>query len=118
MTVKDPNDESMWESVVRKMLTDSKMRRELLASLLGQWGDTKNAAWGILAKEFRGFLDSTDIAAVITRVLTSVSFEIRTEVRFLPNDGAMIPRPVVKSEVKARSASDRPEPEEHDGGDL
>jgi hypothetical protein len=118
MTTKDPNDAGVWESVIRKMLTDSKMRRELLASLLSQWGDTKNAAWSVLGKEFRGFLESTDVALLIVRVLTSVSFEIRTEVKFVANEGALIPRPIVKSEVKAKPQSERPEPEAFDDGDI
>jgi hypothetical protein len=52
-----------------------------------------------VAGEVRDFLEATDLASEIKAALTSLSFEIRTEVRFIPNDAGT----GVKPDVRARS---------------
>jgi hypothetical protein len=44
-----------------------------------------------MAKEVRDVLEHTELADVLTNVLTRLSFEIRTEIRFVPNDAANKP---------------------------
>ena len=42
----------------------------------------------MVAKEIRDVLEQTKFADEITKVLTKLSFEIKTEIRFIPNDAA------------------------------
>jgi len=81
---------------VRKAVSDLRLRRELTNYFFHQIDETKNAALRVIAREVRDFLESTDLDGAIRNVLTSLAFEIRTEVRFLPTDDGSI-RPSVKS---------------------
>jgi len=90
------------DSAIRGVVDEAKIPRELLGYVFSQVDETKNVVVGAVAKEVRDFLDSTDLAAELQRALTSLSFEIKTEIRFIPNDaGEMKPR------VKARVAPTR-----------
>ncbi|NUN12485.1 MAG: hypothetical protein HUU55_02480 [Myxococcales bacterium] len=57
------------------------------------------------AKEFHDFLGRIDLNKEIQRALTSLSIELRTEIRFIPNDKAVI-KP--KIETKTRVTRTRP----------
>ncbi|MFW2390404.1 MAG: hypothetical protein ACN4G0_18860, partial [Polyangiales bacterium] len=48
------------------------------------------------------FLEATDIAGEFYRALTSLSFEVKTEIRFIPNDAGG-----VRPQVKARAVQKR-----------
>ena len=52
----------------------------------------------VVAHEIRDFLEATDISTELQKALTSLSFEIRTEIRFIPNDSGGV-KPVVTAEV-------------------
>jgi hypothetical protein len=60
----------------------------------------------VVAREVREFLDATDIADEFYRALTSLSFEIKTEIRFIPNDQGGV-RPDVRAKVSPRRDKDR-----------
>ena len=67
--------------------------------------------------EIRDFLAATDLSKELQKALTSLSFEIRTEIRFIPNEAGGV-RPEVKAKVdppkrKAR-ASEAPPADEPD----
>jgi hypothetical protein len=87
-----------------KQLADRKLPKEVLHYLYGQVDDTKNGLYRAVAKEIRDVLEHTQFADEITKVLTKLSFEIRTEIRFVPNDAGRPPR-----------ESHRPPPSEEDG---
>jgi len=55
----------------------------------------------VVAREVRDFLESTDIADEFYRALTSLSFEIKTEIRFIPNDTGGV-RPDVRAKVSPK----------------
>jgi hypothetical protein len=42
-----------------------------------------------VAKELRGFLESVNVSGELQKLLTSLSFEVKTEIRFIPNDEAV-----------------------------
>lgn len=112
-------------SAVGKALTEAKLPREIAGAVLGQLDETKNDVVRIIAREVRDFLDATDLAGEIKAALTSLSFEVRTEVRFIPNDAGTGVRPHVRARggVKRTSSSNRRrrvrerEPEEGDDDD-
>ncbi len=70
--------------------------RELAGYVFQQIDETKNIMVRVVAKEVRDFLDATDLADVLQRALTSLSFEVRMQVRFVPNDAGGV-RPSVKA---------------------
>jgi hypothetical protein len=85
--------------------------------LFSQVDDTKSAVVRGVAREFREFLEATDLAAEMQKALTSLSFEIKTEVRFIPNDAGGV-KPDVKARVipkRKKRESDAPDEETGDG---
>lgn len=85
--------------------------RELASYLFSQVDDTKNALVRVVAREVRDFLDATDLADELQRALTALSFEVRTEIRFVPNEAGGV-RPSVKTKGKPRrKESERPRSE-------
>ncbi len=70
---------------------------------------TKREAVEIVGREMQQFLASLNLSDEIRKVLTSVSFQINTEVRFVPNEDGTL-----RSEVKARAM---PKRTERDGRD-
>lgn len=98
---------------VRRVVGDLKLPREALGSILSQLDETKTGLYRVVAKEVRDILEQTSFADEIVRALTSLSFEIRTEVRFIPNDARTRPTPEVRSKVQVRrnGAAPPPEPE-------
>ena len=66
----------------------------------------------IVAREVRDFLEATDLAGELKAALTSLSFEIRTEVRFIPNDAGTGVKPDVRARSRVkRSTAERPRDE-------
>ncbi|HYH42763.1 MAG TPA: hypothetical protein VD867_12350 [Burkholderiales bacterium] len=87
---------------VRRVVGDLKLPREALGSILSQLDETKSGLYRVVAKEVRDILQQTSFADEIVRALTALSFEIRTEVRFIPNDARTRPTPEVRSKVQVR----------------
>jgi hypothetical protein len=94
--VKLPRDVA---NAVGRALTEAKLPRDIASAVFNQFDETKNDVLRIVAGEVRDFLEATDLASEIKAALTSLSFEIRTEVRFIPNDAGT----GVKADVRARS---------------
>jgi hypothetical protein len=89
---------------IRSYINDSKLPKEIVNALFAQLDDTKNGLFRVVAKEIRGFLEAVDFQRELQKLLTTVSFEIKTEIRFIPNDSQpeRIGRPVVKSDMKVK----------------
>jgi len=102
--VKMPRDVA---SAVGKALQEAKLPREIAGAVFSQIDETKNDVLRIVAKEVRDFLDATDLASEIKSALTSLSFEVRTEIRFIPNDAGSGVKPDVKSRTRVKRAEPR-----------
>jgi len=63
--------------------------------------DTKNGMMRVVGREVRDFLQATDLSKELQKALTSLSFEIKTEIRFIPNDAGT----GVKADIKAGSTT-------------
>ncbi len=104
---------------VRRVVGELRLPREALASVLSQIDETKTGIYRVVAKEVRDFLEQTSFAEELTRALTALSFEIKTEVRFVPNDARSRATPDVRSKVsvKRRSSAppEEPAPEQNEG---
>lgn len=97
---------------LRHYLNDLKMPKEVASFVFAQADETKTGLYRVVAKEMRDFLEHTNLADEITRALTTLSFEIKTEIRFIPNDSKVEgadptkkPKPEVKSTVRVRDSA-------------
>ncbi|HAN30656.1 MAG TPA: hypothetical protein DCQ06_03570 [Myxococcales bacterium] len=87
-----------------KAMVNAVVPRELIASTLEQVDGARNEAVAIVGREMRNFLEHLDVGEELTKILTSVSFEVRLEVRFIPNEDGSL-----KASVRSSS---RPKPSE------
>lgn len=97
---------------IRNVVSKTELPREVAGYVFSQVDDTKNAVVRVVAREVRDFLEAADLAKEIQKVLTTLSFEIRTEIRFVPNDAGGL-TPDVKAKVGPRMgapAVERPRP--------
>lgn len=58
------------------------------------------------ANEFHEFLGRIDLNKEIQRALTSLSIELRTEIRFIPNDKAVV-KPKIETQTRVTRTSSR-----------
>lgn len=114
---------------LRNLVGDLKLPKEALHYIYSQVDDTKKGLYRVVAKEIRDVLEHTEFSDEIADVLTKLSFEVNTQIRFVPNPQAAkdeddedspsdshdegsapgIPRPRVVSKVvmKARDKLER-----------
>ncbi|RVU48667.1 hypothetical protein EA187_04340 [Lujinxingia sediminis] len=88
------------EDGIRSVVTDKRLPREAASFIATQVDATKREALRIVSKEVRLFLENVDLGGELTKILTSVSFEVRTQVRFVPNDAAV--KPSVRNKVSVK----------------
>jgi hypothetical protein len=94
------------EGQVRKILSDVPIPKEVGDRVTGKLDEFKGEMFRIVKQEVHEFLEKVDVGAELQRVLTSLSFEIVTEIRFIPNEKGGPPgvRPDVKSGVRVKKA--------------
>jgi len=72
---------------LKQFVNDLKVPKEIAHLLFQQIDDTKNGVFRVVAKEMRDFLEHTNFAGELQKLLTTVQFEVNTTIRFTPNDG-------------------------------
>ena len=77
------------EEGIRKMASEFQLPKDVANYLIQQAASSKDELFRIVAKELRGFLESVNVSGELQKLLTSLSFEIKTEIRFIPNDEAV-----------------------------
>jgi hypothetical protein len=94
---------------VRHLVSELKLPKETLGAVFGTLDETKNGLYRVVAREVRDFLEHSNLAEDLIRGLTALSFEIKTEVRFIPNDARPgRPSPDVRSKVSVKRSSSPP----------
>lgn len=73
---------------LRKHLGELKLPKEAASYVYEQIDDTKKGVYRVVAKEIRDVLEHMSLADEIASVLTKLSFEINTQIRFVPNQAA------------------------------
>jgi hypothetical protein len=73
------------EESIRKLTKEMPMPKEVAGYLVNTASSTKDELFRIVAREVREFLSSVNISEEIAKMLTTLSFEIKTEIRFIPN---------------------------------
>ena len=101
---------------LKEFVGGMKMPRDAAHYLLAQVEETKNGLFRVVAKEVREFLEHTNIAGEMQKMLTTVQFEISTTIRFKPNDasaasgdGSRLPKPEVKADVQVKRTGRGPD---------
>jgi hypothetical protein len=84
--------------------------KEVFQSVTEQLDKSKSDAVRLISAEFRQFLEKIDIPRELQRLLTSLSIEVKTEIRFVPNDKAVV-KPEVKTRAKVKTAGSEGPPE-------
>jgi hypothetical protein len=102
---------------MRKAARDLKLPKEALSAILSQLDETKSGLYRVVAREVREVLERTNFADELTRALTAVSFEIRTSVRFVPNEAGDRASPEVRSKVSVKKSTPPPAPEDEGQGE-
>jgi len=100
---------------LRQFVGDLKLSKEALHYLYSQIDETKSGLYRVVAKEIRDVLEQTNLADEIAKVLTKLSFEIKTEIRFVPNDAA-VRKDKDKDRDKDKDKEDTSEPEPRSSG--
>ena len=68
----------------------------------------KDKVWEVVARETREFLSNLNLTEEIAKILTTLSFEIKTEVRFIPNSERLFgSEPDVKASVRLKRADEK-----------
>jgi len=94
---------------LRAALGDLKLPKEIAGYVASQLDDTKNAILKVVAHELRQFLETSHFGDELARILTTLSFEISTTVRFVPNAEGRIPRPKISSQTRMRRRKSDPQ---------
>jgi hypothetical protein len=89
-----------------------RIARENLPDVVGYaanaTSDAKDKVWEIIALQTREFLSNLNLTEEIAKILTTLSLEIKTEVRFIPNSERLIgSEPDVKASVRLKRNSDK-----------
>ena len=98
------------EEGVRKLATEFSLPKDVARYLIQQAGSARDELFRIVATELRNFLESLNLNEELQRLLTSLSFEIKTEIRFIPNDQKLL-KPKVKNKVTVKRSRREGEPE-------
>jgi hypothetical protein len=89
------------EEGIRKLANEFSLPKDVASYLINSAQSTKDELFRIVAKEMREFLEGLNISNEIAKLLTTLSFEIKTEIRFIPNDEKV---GGVKPEIKKQVA--------------
>jgi hypothetical protein len=84
-----------------------KLAKESLPEIGGYLADSadgaKDKVFEIIARETREFLSNLNLTDEIAKILTTLSFEIKTEIRFIPNSERLTgAEPDVKASVRVK----------------
>ncbi|MBI5527269.1 MAG: hypothetical protein HY897_13120 [Deltaproteobacteria bacterium] len=96
----------MSEELVRRIMEDLRLPREWLGTILAQTQKARKGIAEIVKSEVRAFLESVEFSEQLQKLLTSMVFEVKTEIRLVPAaDGKLATKK--KSRVKVRRARSR-----------
>jgi hypothetical protein len=95
------------EEGLRRLTKDMRLPKEVAGYLANTAVSTKDEFLRILAREIREFLRTVNLSQEIANMLTMLQFEVKTEIRFLPNeDKEKGVEPKVKANVRVKRNRD------------
>jgi hypothetical protein len=104
------------EEGIRKIANEFSLPKDVATYLINSAQTTKDELFRIVGREMREFLQNVNLSQELQKLLTQLSFEIKTEIRFIPNEQAI---GGVKPDIKRQVALKRTTPDEGagEGGD-
>jgi hypothetical protein len=104
------------EEGIRRVVGGARESLPEVAGYLASSADgAKDKVFEIIARETREFLSNLNLTEEIAKILTTLSFEIKTEIRFIPNSerfgGA---EPDVKASVRLKRNDDKKDDKKDD----
>jgi hypothetical protein len=91
------------EEGIRRLARDS--LPEIAGYITSSADGAKDKVWEIIARETQNFLANLNLTEEIAKILTTLSFEIKTEIRFIPNSERLTgAEPEVKASVRLKRA--------------
>jgi len=85
---------------LRQWVSELRLPKELVSVLLTQVEETKSEVTRLVVRELREFLEKTSLADELERILSRLTLEVRTQIRFVPNEaGSGLARPRVRTQV-------------------
>ena len=88
------------EEGIRRLASEFSLPKDVASFLVTQAQGTKDELFRIVARELRGFLESVNFGAELTKILTSLTFEVKMQIRLLPSDQGSGVVPSIKGNVK------------------
>ena len=88
------------EDSVRRAVTDLSLPKDAVDAVIDRLGHSKDQVVETISRELRAFLDRIDVGAEVQKLLTSLTFEIKTEIRFIPNNDRVKPKMDTKFRIK------------------
>ena len=109
------------EEGIRRVVGGARESLPEVAGYLASSADgAKDKVFEIIARETREFLSNLNLTEEVAKLLTTLSFEIKTEIRFIPNSERITgAEPDVKASVrlKRNDARDDKDQKDEDGRD-
>jgi len=97
------------EEGIRKIAKEFSLPKDVASYLIDSAQGTKDELFRIVAKEMREFLQGLNLHQEIAKLLTMISFEVKTEIRFIPNDeGIFGVKPQIKPKVAVKKGGEEP----------
>jgi len=90
---------------LKNFVGELKLPKEIVNHILHQVDETKQSAVGIIGKEMRLFLEKTNLSEELAKLLTQISFQIKTEVKFVPNNDAIKSSDKLKMKISGPKVS-------------
>ena len=100
------------EEGIRKLTKEIPQAKDVVDYVASTAGSTKDDVMRVMARETREFLQTVNFSEEIAKMLTMLSFEVKTEIRFIPNDEKF---GGVEPDVKAKVRVKRGQNAEDDG---
>lgn len=98
------------EDSVRRLVGELPLPKEVVDRIMSRLDDYKVDILAAVKEELHEFLARIDIGHELQKVLTSLSLEVSTEIRFIPNDksvGRASVKPEVKTTTRVKRAGER-----------
>ncbi len=97
------------EEGIRSLVSELKLPGEVVKLMLQQAESTKKELFRLVGQEIRSFLEQSNLSQELVKVLSSVTLDIHTTIRFVPDPSGAGIKPSVQSVVDRVSFDDSAE---------
>jgi len=94
------------EETIRRLTKEMSLPKDVANYVATTASATKDEVLRVLAREVREFLETVNLSEEIAKMLTMLSFEVKTEIRFIPNDERLV-KPDVKAKVSLKRTTEK-----------